>query len=111
MLKLADIMNITDSLPAEAPIQRAQNLPPSGEPGDMYGDAGMSSPPPAPVLQNCRSENDNGRISDFSQEPAPVSKEPPAAEMNNQAHQEVVLSLGKMDINPTLCLINAALLR
>ncbi|KAJ7391075.1 hypothetical protein OS493_020095 [Desmophyllum pertusum] len=90
---------------AEAPIQRAQNLPPSGEPVDMYGDAGMSSPPPAPVLQNCRSENDNGRISDFSQEPAPVSKEPPAAEMNNQAHQEVVLSLDTFvkDIPYHLC--------
>ena len=103
-------------------MQRAQSLPPSGETEDLggvSGGVGVFSPPPpysAPVLlQNCRVENGNGGIYNFNQvqEPAPVSKQPPAAEMNNPAHhdQEVMLSLGKMHINPTLCLIHATMFK
>ena len=95
---------VIDSALAEVPMQEAPSLPQSAEPVDLGGDAEACSPPPPystlPV-QNYSMGNGNLPYN-FSQGQGSehVRKQTPAAETNNQALPEEVLTEGKVQSYP-----------
>ena len=93
-------MAVTDSVSAEVPMRRAQSLPQSAEPVDLGGDVEACSPPPpysAPLVQSYSMGNGNFpyNFSQGQKGSEHASKQTPAAETNNQALPEGVLTEGK----------------
>lgn len=86
------------------PVRRAQSLPQSAEPVDLGVDAEVHSPPPpysAPAVRSYSVGNGSERFYNFSQGQGSehASKQPSAAEANNQALPEEALTEGKLELN------------
>lgn len=86
------------------PVRRAQSLPQTAEPVDLGGDEEIHSPPPpysAPAAQSYSVGNGSERFYNFSQGQGSehASKQPSAAEANNQILQEEALTESKLELN------------
>ena len=89
-------MVVTDSVS----VRRAQSLPQTAEPVDVVVTGVRSPPPPysAPAVQCSGAANVNGGVYNFSssEESGNASNQPPAADVNNQALQEMLLTEGRL---------------